>query len=65
MTKFNDFLTPEEEELDKNFDKMQKINGTYGCQSCEKEAYVSYFDEQKGEMMWFCPEGHKSGFMVG
>lgn len=65
MTKFNDFLGSENEPTDEEFENMQRVSGQYGCQSCDKYAHVSYFDEQKGEMMWFCQDGHKSSFTVG
>ena len=63
MTKFNDFFDePKEEDNDFN---MQKIDGVYGCQSCDKDAPNAFFNEKTGEIFWYCPEQHKSSIQVG
>lgn len=62
MTKFSEFMS--NDDVPENIDDLQQINGVYGCQSCDKDTYICYFDEQKGEMMWFCEDGHKSFFTV-
>ena len=62
MTKFNDFLNAEPEE---NLADMQKMDGDYGCQLCDKQTPTAYFDEKKLEIIWYCNEQHRSSIKLG
>lgn len=58
MTSFNNFF--KEESPEEGSENLQRLDGIYGCQVCEKYSHSAYFDEMKLEMFWYCPEKHKS-----
>lgn len=60
MTRFDDFLN------DKPVDdaNLQKLDGDYGCQICDKQTPVAYFNEKEGEIFWYCSEEHKSSIRL-
>ena len=63
MTKFDQFFTADEPE--ENLDDMQRLDGLYGCQLCEKDTSVAYFNEKVMEMFWYCPDKHRSSQQFG
>lgn len=44
----------------RNWDGWEEIMGTYGCQKCDKESNVAYFNESTHKMMWVCGDNHES-----
>lgn len=62
MTKFDSFLNPEPKE---NLDNMEKLEGDYGCQLCDKQTSVAYFNEKQLEIFWYCDEDHRSSIKLG
>lgn len=61
MTKFDDFIKPA---MNQNYN-YQKLEGTYGCQLCDKNTDTAYFDERTLEMFWYCADKHRSSVQVG
>ncbi|NBO22063.1 hypothetical protein EBU94_01810 [bacterium] len=59
MGKYNDFIKPL-----KPKGTMHKMEGVYGCQSCDENVNMAYFDEHKGRLFWFCSEGHESEIKI-
>jgi len=60
MAKFDDFVN----DTLKHSSEYQKLEGDYGCQLCEKQTPVAYFDEKTGEIFWYCSDKHKSSIQV-
>jgi hypothetical protein len=44
---------------------FEKVNGSYGCQTCSVEVLEALFDKDKGIMFWICPQEHRSEIKVG
>lgn len=62
MSKFDDFLKEEEPEVD----NLQRLDGgNYGCQSCDEIVPTAWFDEQSGEIAWYCSQKHRSVIRIG
>jgi hypothetical protein len=62
MTKFNDFMNNEPQNLP---DDMQKLDGNYGCQQCDDQVTNAWFNERDLEIIWFCKEQHQSSIKLG
>lgn len=63
MTRFDDFVKDAFAHIPAS--SLQKLDGNYGCQICEKYTEIAYFDESTGEMFWYCQDKHKSSVQVG
>ncbi|MEY4331353.1 MAG: hypothetical protein RLZZ196_91 [Bacteroidota bacterium] len=44
----------------KDLEKLEKINGRYGCKFCKKESDTAYWDRNQSKMIWVCADNHRS-----
>ena len=38
----------------------RQMKGSFACQTCNVVVHVASYDQDTQEMLWECPDGHKS-----
>jgi hypothetical protein len=42
------------------YNDWEIIQGTYGCQQCDKDVSYALSNPNKPELLWICPEKHET-----
>ena len=57
MPSLDDFL---KKPKGRDWDGWEQLIGKYGCQKCEEDMDVAYFNPDELVIMWVCSQNHES-----
>lgn len=64
MPNLEDFLGKGKQEPT-NPEDWEEMVGDYGCQQCDANVSVAFFNPNELKIVWFCPERHESKIQLG
>lgn len=59
MPSLNEFLG-KPKDSGRNWEGWETLIGLYGCQKCDKDTNIAYYNSERHLMMWACPDDHES-----